>query len=196
MDTSVPGDDSVLEQLLQGNRRFVAGICRHPRQDTDRRNVLTGGQKPRAAILACADSRVPPEIIFDQGLGDLFVVRVAGNIINDQILGSLEYAAVHLRVPLIMVLAHSCCGAVTAVASEGELEGHMATLVPAIEPAVVRAGALVGDRVENAARENARMTAEQLNVSEPILVPLVRKEKLRIIAAFYDLATGTVEVLS
>ncbi len=196
MESTALGGDTVLERLLRGNRRFAAGCCRHPRQDTGRRNALVSGQAPWAAILSCADSRVPPELIFDQGLGDLFVVRVAGSIINDHLLGSLEYAAVGLRVPLLMVLAHSNCGAVAAVASGADLQGHMASLAPAIRPAVDRAGSMEGDLTDNAAREVARMTAGQLTASEPILAPLVRNGQLRITAAFYHLAHGTVELLS
>ncbi|HEB50990.1 MAG TPA: carbonic anhydrase [Desulfobulbus sp.] len=185
-----------LERLLRGNQRFARGVSRHPRHDPDRRKSLDRSQEPFAAILACADSRVPPEVIFDQGLGDIFAARVAGNILNDQVLGSLEYAACHLDVPLIMVLAHTNCGAVKAVADGTELQGHIASLAPAIRPAVERARGMEGDLTDNAAREVARMTAGQLAASEPLLAPLAREGRLTITAAFYHLDSGRVELLS
>ena len=134
--SQMPSGDEALQRLLDGNERFVAETQSHPHQNSARRIELGNGQAPFAAVLACADSRVPPEVLFDQGLGDLFVVRVAGNIINDQLLGSLEYAAAHLHTPLIMVMGHTKCGAIGAVASGAELEGHIASLAPAIQPAV------------------------------------------------------------
>ncbi len=188
--------NQALDRLMRGNQRFARGACHHPRLDPERRKALDRIQEPFAAILTCADSRVPPETIFDQGLGDLFVVRVAGNILNDQLLGSLEYAAVQLHVPLIMVMAHSDCGAIKAVASGAELQGHIASLVPAIRPAIDRARDMAGDLTDNAAREVARMTAGQLAVSQPLLAPLVRENHLAISAAFYHLDSGTVEMLS
>ncbi len=188
--------DQALERLLRGNLRFTGGTCRHPRLDPERRRNLGSGQAPYAAILSCADSRVPPELIFDQGLGDLFVVRVAGNILTEQIHGSLEFAVARLHVPLIMVLAHSGCGAVEAVAAGTALPGHMASLAPAIRPAVDRARTRAGDLTDNAAREVARMSRERLVASEPLLAPLVREGRLRVTSAFYDLDSGAVELLS
>jgi len=112
-----PDHRAALAALVEGNRRFAAGVAEHPRQDARRREeVLARGQYPFAAIVGCADSRVPPEIVFDQGLGDLFVLRTAGNIVDDLGVACLEYAAAHLGVPLIVVMGHSRCGAVTAAA--------------------------------------------------------------------------------
>lgn len=105
-----------LAALVEGNRRYQAQRLTHPHQNAARRAALAAGQHPFAAVLSCADSRVPPEIVFDQGLGDLFVVRVAGNITDDVVLGSLEYAVEHLHVPLVVVLGHYKCGAVTVPA--------------------------------------------------------------------------------
>jgi len=167
----------------------------HPNQDSDRRIALGDGQAPFAAVLACADSRVPPEVLFDQGLGDLFVVRVAGNILNDQILGSLEYTALHLNTPLIVVLGHTSCGAIGAVASGVELEGHIASLAPAIQPAIDKVKGQEGDLTDNAAREVARMTAEQMQTSQPIMANLVKEGKVKIVPAFYDLTSGEVSLL-
>ncbi len=193
--TVMPSPDLALQQLMDGNERFMNVSLTHPNQDADRRISLGSGQAPFAAVLACADSRVPPEVLFDQGLGDLFVVRVAGNIINDQLLGSLEYAAIHLNTPLIVVLGHTNCGAIGAVASGAELEGHIASLAPAIQPAIDKVKDQEGDLTDNAAREVARMTAELLQNSEPIMADLVKEGKIKIVPAFYDLESGEVNLL-
>lgn len=191
----MPTSDQALAMLMEGNKRFVNTQATHPHQDSDYRIGLGKGQAPFAAILACADSRVPPEVLFDEGLGDLFVVRVAGNIINDQLLGSLEYAAAHLNTPLIMVMGHTSCGAIGAVASGAELEGHIASLAPAIQPAVDKVKDMEGNLTDNAAKEVARMTADQLRTSMPILADLVKDGKVKVVAAFYDLESGVVELL-
>ncbi len=191
----MPTSDQALAMLMEGNKRFVGTQATHPHQDAEYRIGLGKGQAPFAAILACADSRVPPEVLFDEGLGDLFVVRVAGNIINDQLLGSLEYAAAHLNTPLIMVMGHTSCGAIGAVANGATLEGHIASLAPAIQPAVDRVRDMEGNLTDNAAKEVARMTADQLRTSMPILANLVRDGKLKVVAAFYDLESGVVELL-
>lgn len=191
----MPSPELALQQLLDGNKRFADTSLTHPNQDSGRRIALGDGQAPFAAVLACADSRVPPEVLFDQGLGDLFVVRVAGNILNDQLLGSLEYAAAHLDTPLIVVLGHTSCGAIGAVAQGAELEGHMASLIPAIQPAVDKVRDQEGDLTDNAAREVAKMTAIQLQESQPILADLVKEGKLKIVPAFYELESGEVSLL-
>ncbi len=193
--SEMPSSDEALAMLLDGNKRFTDAMLAHPNQDAEQRVRLGGGQAPFAAVLACADSRVPPEVLFDQGLGDLFVVRVAGNIINDQLLGSLEYAALHLHTPVIMVMGHTDCGAIGAVASGAELEGHIASLIPAIQPSVDKARDMDGDLVDNACREVAKATAEQLRTSEPIMSDLVAAGKLKIVAGFYDLKSGVIEIL-
>ena len=191
----MPGCEEALAKLLAGNKRFVEARLSHPHQDAEQRVSLGSGQAPFAAVLACADSRVPPEVLFDQGLGDLFVVRVAGNIINDQLLGSLEYAVAHLDTPLIMVMGHTSCGAIGAVAQGAELEGHMASLVPAIQPSVDKVRGMEGDLTDNAAREIAKMTAEQLRSSDPVLAPLVAAGKLKVVASFYELESGQIKLL-
>jgi len=196
MGTSImPSPDVALQQLMDGNKRFIETSQTHPNQDSERRIALGSGQAPFAAVLACADSRVPPEVLFDQGLGDLFVVRVAGNILNDQLLGSLEYAAAHLNTPLIVVLGHTNCGAIGAVAEGAELEGHMASLIPAIQPAVDKVKDQEGNLTDNAAKEVARMTAEQLINSEPIIADLIKAGKLKVVPAFYELESGEINLL-
>lgn len=187
--------DQAMEKLMTGNKQFVGAKFGHPNQTTERRMELTSGQHPFATIVSCSDSRVPPEIIFDQGLGDLFVIRVAGNVIDDLALGSIEYAADHLSVPLIMVLGHEKCGAVTATVEGGEAHGHLDAFMNAIKPAVEKAKALPGDRVDNAVIANVKMVVEQLQSSKPILAELVKEGKLKIVGARYDLDTGAVEIL-
>ena len=187
--------EKALKRLMAGNTRYVKSGLSHPRQTTERRIELRDGQRPFAVILGCSDSRVPPELIFDQGLGDLFVVRVAGNIIDPVVLSSIEYAASHLHTPLIMVLGHSECGAVQTTVDGDDLEGHLPTLAGAISPAVEKIRDQPGDIVNNAARLNAKMVSEQLSCTTPILSELVHKDYLRIVPAYYDLETGVVEIL-
>lgn len=184
-----------LGRLLEGNKRFVAGTPHHPDHITDIRRGLVNGQEPLAAVLTCADSRVPPVDVFDQGLGDLFVVRVAGNLINDHILGSIEYAVSHLHTPLVMVMGHSSCGAVTAVAQGVKLSGHIASLTPPIDTALKRAKGQEGDLVNNAAKELAMSTAKQIALSEPIIGDMVHDNKVLVVASYYDLDTGEVSLL-
>jgi carbonic anhydrase len=188
--------DQALKELMEGNERYVTSKLMHPHQTAARRSEVAGGQHPFATILGCADSRLSPEIIFDQGLGDLFVVRVAGNIVDDAILGSIEYAAEHLHTPLIVALGHSNCGAVGATVAGGELEGHLPSLARAIMPAVERAKDQAGDLLDNAVRANAKMVAEQLRLSEPVLARLVRNGQLKVVAGYYDLGSGKVTILS
>ena len=184
-----------LGRLLEGNKRFGAGTPHHPDHITDIRRGLVNGQEPLAAVLTCADSRVPPVDVFDQGLGDLFVVRVAGNLINDHILGSIEYAVSHLHTPLVMVMGHSSCGAVTAVAQGVKLSGHIASLTPPIDTALKRAKGQEGDLVNNAAKELAMSTAKQIALSEPIIGDMVHENKVLVVASYYDLDTGEVNLL-
>jgi len=182
--------------LFAGNRRYAAGEAEHPNQSGKRRAEVAGGQMPFAVVLGCSDSRVPPEIIFDAGLGDLFVVRVAGNIIDDVVLGSIEYAAVHLGTPLVVTLGHASCGAVTTAVSGGDAEGHMHCLVSAIRPAIEKVEHRPGNLTDHAIRANAKLAAEQMTELSSVLAGLVRAGKLQIIAAYYDLATGRVEILT
>jgi len=184
-----------LQVLLTGNERFVQGKLEHPNLCEESRKELVNGQEPVAVVLACADSRVPPEGVFDQGLGDLFILRVAGNVINDHILGSIEYAVAYLHTPLIMVLGHSSCGAVNAVAQGIKLEGHIASLTPSIDAALKRSKGQEGYWPDNAAMELARETARKIAESEPIIADLVHAGKVLVVAAYYNLTTGEVTVL-
>ena len=187
---------NALNKLIAGNKRYQEGNLEHPHQTLKRRGDLASGQDPFACILSCADSRVPPEIIFDQGLGDLFVLRVAGNVVNDMIVGSLEYAVEHLGAPLIVVLGHKRCGAVSATVQGGKAPGKIGSLVQAIQPAVEAVKGQTGDPVDNAARENIKRSVEQLKAAAPILSEKVNADELQIAGAFYDLDTGEVILLN
>ncbi len=192
----MPSPDAVLSELKAGNQHHVAKHYAHPHQTAARQRELASSQHPHAAILSCADSRVAPEIVFDQGLGDVFDVRVAGNIAGEAEVASLEYAAEHLGVPLLVVMGHQKCGAVTAALEGGEAHGHLSTLVEAIRPAVEKAAGLPGDRVDNAVRINVENVVRQLRESTPLLSELVEKRQLRIVGAVYSLDTGKVEWLA
>jgi len=184
-----------LEALLEGSRRFAAGRPEHPRRDAARRTAVAGGQHPFAAVISCSDSRVPPEIVFDQGIGDLFVVRAAGNLVDELGLASVEYAAEHLRVPLVVVLGHARCGAVQAAVAGGAAPGHLDRLVSALRPAVERARGSGGEIVEAAIRENIRAVVGALQSAEPILKPLVESGMVAVIGAYYDLESAAVEIV-
>ncbi len=187
--------------LTEGNARFIKGDIQHPPMDRYRRAELAKGQHPFAAILTCSDSRVPPEHIFNQGLGDLFVVRVAGNVIDPDVLGSLEYAAEHLDVPLILVMGHTDCGAVkAALEAKGDAEGNLGVILGKIAPAVRKARAQAAldakaDLLDLAVRANVRLAAAEILRTSPVLSRLVGKRKVRIVQALYHLDTGAVEIL-
>jgi len=191
-----PAQDLALEKLMDGNERYQTANQTYPHQTVALRQALRDGQNPFAVILGCADSRVPPELVFDQGLGDLFVIRVAGHVVDDTVLASVEFAVTVLGVPLVMVLGHSQCGAVEATISGAELLGSMSKVAAAIQPAVTAAEELPGNQADNAIKTNARMMAEQLTIRSPLLTQSVTDEQVKIVAAFYDLYTGAVELLA
>ncbi len=180
-----------LVKLQDGNRRYVDARLRHPNKSPERREELLEGQNPFTVILGCSDSRVPPEILFDRGQGDLFVIRVAGNVLDDIVLGSVEYAALYLNTPLVLVLGHSRCGAVAAARAGGELEGHLPFIAEALRPAVSD----VGDEPHAAEKSNARYVAAQLESSGKRFAELAKEGSLKILPAFFDLETGLVEIL-
>jgi len=188
--------DQAWEMLKVGNQRYVADKLSRPHQTAQRMMELAKGQHPFAIVLGCSDSRVPPEIIFDQGLGDLFVIRVAGNIVDDAIAGSIEFAAEELKAPLLVVLGHERCGAVSAAVKGGEVPGHISTLVNAIKPAVVSVQGLPGDVVDNAVRANVKNVVNQLKSTHPIVSELVISNKLKIVGGRYDLDSGKVDFIA
>jgi carbonic anhydrase len=190
---------AALRELLEGNARYVAAKLTYRDQTPERRAEVAAAQHPFAVIFGCSDSRVPAEIVFDQGLGDLFVVRVAGPVLDDAVLGSLEFAALELGVPLILVLGHERCGAVTAaldVLDKGTTpRGHISHLVDAITPAVKRVKGRAGDPLDNAVRANVEGIVEKLRTSRQVLAAQVSSGKLRIVGARYDLDSGRVDVI-
>jgi carbonic anhydrase len=190
-----PSADAVLKTLKDGNARFVAGKAKHPNESLARVKQLGSGQQPTAIVLGCSDSRVPPEIVFDQGVGDLFVVRVAGNVAEPHTLGSIEYAAEHLGSPLIVVLGHHKCGAVKATAEGAGTEGNLGQLVSEIRPAVAGAKANPDPEglVHGAVHVHARNVAAELVSESPVLQKLVAEGRVRIAAAVYDLDSGRVD---
>jgi carbonic anhydrase len=195
---SIPPAEA-LDRLMQGNARYAANTPSNKDYSADRA-ARVSAQYPIAAIVGCADSRVAPELAFDQGPGDLFVVRVAGNFVNDDILASLEYGVEILGVPLIMVLGHTQCGAVTATVKalkDGtRLPGHLPELVRALKPAVQMAKVGHGeDLVEQATIENVKLNTNRLIVSRPLIGPYVKSGRVKIVGGVYDLATGKVTLL-
>ncbi len=191
-----PDVKKILETLKRGNKNFVSGKWTGDVTIT-RRQELLAGQHPVAIILTCSDSRVPPEFIFDRGLGDLFVVRTAGNCVDEIDLGSLEYGAEHLGTPLLLVLGHTRCGAVTAACEGGELHGHMKDIVDEINPAVKEAlKAKKEDLVNNAIVQNVRRIVKKLPEESEILHHLVEKGSLMIMGALYRMESGEVEFFS
>src|SRR6187397_2085584 len=212
-----------ISRLKEGNSRFTAGNMQHPHESDDerayiaknsyenpggislgmtseqaakRRGELTKSQHPFAIILSCSDSRVPPEIIFDEGLGDLFIIRVAGNVINDEGLGSIEYTVDHLGTRLILVLGHQRCGAVDAaretIAAKGKAPGHIQSLVTAIKPAVE---ATAKDDLETTIKTNVKNVVQALRSSTPILKAEVDSGKIQVVGGYYSLDTGAVTFL-
>lgn len=191
----VSGPDQALQRLLEGNKRFVAMQIQHPNDSTMRLGEVAKGQHPFAAILGCADSRVPPELIFDRGLGDIFVVRSAGNIADPVAIGSLEYAVAHLKVSLIMVLGHERCGAVEAALSGEPAAGYIAEVVKAVQPAVDQVKDHDGDHLEDAVLANVRLQTEVLGKSS-LLAQAVASGALKIVSGRYDLDKGELTLLS
>ena len=194
--------DRALQDLLNGNKRFMKGQLTAPRRSPADFRGLAEAQFPEAVIVCCADSRVAPEILFDVGLGDVFVVRVAGNVVigaGVTVKGSIEYAVAELNVPLIVVLGHSGCGAVKAakqhIDAKDSLPGAIDGLVELVKPAVVQSKGMPGDALENAIRKNVEIGVQRLKELQPILAPLVSDGKLKVVGGVYDLRTGAVNLV-
>jgi carbonic anhydrase len=193
--------DEAARILKEGNGRYVGGKPRHPHQDRERRALTAGqGQHPLATVLTCSDSRVPPEIIFDQGIGDIFVIRVAGNVAATDEIGSIEYAVDHLATPLVMVLGHTQCGAVTAVLDDDKLPPNIASLVEPIRPAVARAREdnpeAAKDVLLNAAiKDNVWQAIADMLGASPIIRDKVKDGQVRVVGAIYEIDSGQVQWL-
>lgn len=183
--------EAALALLYEGNDRFC-NKSPHVQEDSERRRILQSGQHPFAAVLCCSDSRVPPEILFDKRLGDLFVIRNAGNVVDDIVLGSIEYAVKHLGTRLVIVLGHEGCGAVTATVKNSPAEGHLGSIMSRIRPAVLKSKNLPGDAIANAIDANiAEMKAVLL--LEPFFGDMVEEGKLLVVGMRYNLGEGTMQ---
>jgi carbonic anhydrase len=222
-DQPIVAPAEAISKLKEGNGRFTAGNMQHPHESGDersymatnsyenagmtflgisaeqaakRRTELAKSQHPFAIIVSCSDSRVPPEIVFDQGLGDLFIFRVAGNVIDDHGLGSIEYAVDHLNVRLIVVLGHQSCGAVKAaketIAAKGKAPGHIQSLVTAIKPAVE---STVNGDLDATIKANVKHVVDALRSSTPILKAKIDSGEVQVIGGYYSLDTGAVTFL-
>lgn len=187
--------DAALQKIMAGNLRFVLHQPQYPDHSAARVREVAQAQHPFATILSCADSRVPAEIVFDQGIGDIFDVRIAGNIATPEAIGSIEYAVALLGTPLLMVLGHERCGAVTATVQNESLPGEISTFVNAILPAVKRVKGQPGDVVENAVVANVQYQIEKLQRS-PLLMEQLQSGKLKIVGSRYDLDTGRVKIIT
>ena len=184
--------DDALKSLMDGNARFAAGRLTSFQEDLTLLAQKTAEkQEPFAAVLSCADSRVPVEILFDQTIGHVFVVRVAGNVATPEIIASLEYGAAVLGTRVLMVLGHSACGAVTAAIAGKAVPGQISTLYAPLRPAVDQAG----PNADSAIRANARIQASILKNASPVIAGLVAERKLKVVAAHYDIAKGVVSLL-
>lgn len=193
--------DEALRILKEGNARYVDGKLQHPHQDRERRGLTAGqGQHPLAAVLTCSDSRVPPEIIFDQGIGDLFVIRVAGNVAATDEVGSIEYAVDHLGTPVVVVLGHTQCGAVTAVLEDVKMPPNIAALVEPIKPAVDKArqanpGAAPDVLLKAAITDNVWQAMEDMLKQSPIIREKLKAGQAKVLGALYDIDSGQVQWL-
>ncbi|MBP5796934.1 MAG: carbonic anhydrase [Bacteroidales bacterium] len=180
---TIEGTHQALKLLKEGNARFVSGHLAPKDHYAEDRLKLSEGQHPFAAVLCCSDSRVAPEILFDQQLGDVFVIRNAGNVVDEDVLGSIEYAVEHLESPLVLVLGHSSCGAVTAACQGGELPGHLVDIAKRIKPSISM-DCCIDDNARRHAERMAQLVREN---------PIVEHLKVTVVAAFYDIASGVVE---
>jgi carbonic anhydrase len=200
--TARPRPEAVLENLLQGNERFVTGKLVHPRRTPRDFAASAEGQAPLAVIVGCADSRVAPELLFDQGIGDLFVVRVAGNIVSGAgptVKGSIEYAVAELGARLIFVLGHSGCGACKAaiehIEANDALPGAIGALINPIRPVVRMVAGQPGDKLANVIKANVQEGVKRLAGLDPILAPLVKSGELKVTGGVYHLQSGRVELV-
>jgi len=189
--TNAASADEIVNVLMAGNARFADGRTTSPHRTLDRVREVAGGQNPIAAFLSCADSRVPVEIVFDQGLGDVFVVRDAGNVVSAEAVASLEFGTAVLGARVLFVLGHTACGAVRATMTGGPVPGQISALYARIQPAVDAAG---GD-LTRAIEENVRLQTRLLTRASPVIRDLLQQRRLRVVGGVYDLASGRVRML-
>jgi carbonic anhydrase len=191
--------DEAMKKLVEGNNRYVAGkMAQKDLGDARRKEVLTKGQHPFATIITCSDSRVPPEIIFDQGIGDIFIIRVAGNVVDTVSLGSIEYGVEHVGTPVLMILGHQSCGAVkAAVFSKEAPEGFIGEIVKKIKPAADKAkssGKQGDEMLDIAIKENIHNVYKEILERSPVVKELVHKKKLKVVLGEYQLESGKVQI--
>lgn len=193
-DTAI---DNPVKQLLDGNNRFANMHALHPHETAARLREIAEGQHPFAAVVCCSDSRVPPEVVFDQGLGDLFVVRTAGNLMGGLEIGSIEYAVEHLGVKQVVVMGHKECGAIKAFAEGGEVPGHIKDIVDSIkaEKEIQLIPANDQHLLDDCIRANILHGIHQLKQQSPIIAEKIRKGELQICGACYDIRRGIVELV-
>ncbi len=189
---SITTPEQALAELMAGNARFVSGRTVGPNRNMARLREVAPSQKPFAAVLSCADSRVPVEILFDQGFGDVFVCRAAGNIVTPELIGSLEFGTLVLGSKVLMVMGHTGCGAVKATIAGDAVPGQISSLYQHIQPAVERTPSR---ELEAVTRENVKVQARLLRTSSPVVAQLVREKKLVVVGGVYDLATGRVNMV-
>lgn len=198
--TPGPSPDEALALLKEGNARFVADAPFDAAIGSARRHELAKGQRPFAVVVGCSDSRVPPELLFGRGLGELFVIRVAGNTVDLAAEGSIEYAVAELGAPLVVVLGHERCGAVAGAVSVVEhnaiFPGAISDIIEPIVPAVLKAKSQPGDLLDNAVRQNVLRTVTRLRVLGPILPEMVKAGRVKVVGGRYDLDEGKVEFLN
>jgi len=192
-----PVSENPVKQLLDGNNRFVSMHARHPHETRERVKEIAEGQHPFAAVICCSDSRVPPEVVFDQGLGDLFVVRTAGNLMGGLEIGSIEYAVEHLGVKQVVVMGHKECGAIRAFAEGGEVPGHIKDIVDSIKSEKEIQLIPVNDKnlLDDCIRANILHGIHQLKQQSSIIAEKIRKGELQICGACYDIRRGLVELV-
>ncbi|MBO6515995.1 MAG: carbonic anhydrase [Bacteroidia bacterium] len=186
-------NNEIIERLKEGNNRFVNDGLKHDLQNADRRSDLTGGQQPHTIVLSCADSRVVPELAFDAGLGELFVVRVAGNVANTSSMASIEYAVAHCGSQVIVVLGHQSCGAVTAAVNGGDNGYNLNHLLSHITPAL--GAAEEGSSVNEIVKVNAKLNADELQNRSKIIGDAVANGTVKVVPAYYNLDSGKVDFL-
>lgn len=183
-----------LQFMLEGNRRFAGFRTLHPHQDENRLNECAGGQKPVAAVVTCSDSRVPPEVIFDCGIGDIFIIRTAGTVLDYAAIGSIEYAVDHLNVPLVLILGHTSCGAVTAaMKSTDTQEGALGTLLATIREACT---SVHETEINEIVKYHTKIVADNVRNYKPVIKSAVENGSTIVLPACYSLENGTVELLN
>ena len=189
------GANEALLRLKDGNKRFVHMHLKHPDVSKRRLHDIEFSQHPFVTMLSCSDSRVSPELIFDQGLGDIFEIRNAGNVLDDQVLGSVEYSLVHLGVKLVVVLGHESCGAVAAAYTEAHEDKYIESLTRFIKPSIEKAKYQKGNLLDNASINNAKLGAKEMIRQNPVIADYVKNHGVIVIPAYYCLHTGKVEFL-